>query len=255
MDYNEYDGNGNKKKFNLLEMLSDKQQRSRVFLFIYLVLFILLIIIVRVNLSSSLNNNNVDNNKEIVDNTNKEEKTKDETETIINESDMFSFLDLNNYTFKYSIKMGDSLSIIEGKRYNDKFSFTLENAGSVLYFSGTMNYIKAKESLDGESKLTGFPYVLVNIFDVRVLKNIINSATINNDKYEITNETIGNVVKYNKLDNKGEINTIELVKKNNKITGIEMDLSKAISDYVNENTSAIISLSFSDFGLVDDFNI
>ena len=42
MDYNEYDSNGNKKKFNV--DLSDKKQRARAILAVYGVIFLILII-------------------------------------------------------------------------------------------------------------------------------------------------------------------------------------------------------------------
>ena len=247
MDYNEYNGNGNKKKFNFLDMISDKTQRSRFFLLVYLVLFIILIVFIRFSMKSSLNNNK-DNNK-VEENNNKEIK-----EPVIND-DMFSFIDLNNYEFNYNVSIGDSISLIEGKRFDDKFSFTLNNDGYVLYFIGLKNFIKASETIDGEYKLTGFPYVLVNYFDIDVLKEMISKSVINNDKYEITNEEISKITKFNKTTNNDATNTIQLIKNNNKVTQINLDLSNVISSYLNEEVSANISLKFYNFGLIDDFKV
>lgn len=250
MDYNEYNSNGNKKKFNLSNMMSDKQQRSVLILAFYLVLFIILIIFIRLNINSTsqnkeetIKNNEIENNKE------KEEKIN------IDLTDMFSFIDLNNYNFTFNINMGNSISLIEGKRFNDKYSFTIKNNDELLYFNGTSNYIRAKDSLDGEYKMTGFPYVLVNIFDTNIIKKIINNSTLNNGKYEINNETLGNVIGYDKLTNKDKINTIELVKSNNIVTGINLDFSSSISSYINDEMSVTINLKYSDFGLIEDFKI
>ena len=255
MDYNEYDSNGNKKKFNILDLITNKTQRSRFYLLIYLVLFIILIVFIRLNISSSLNNNSV-NEENTITNENKEiEKENTVKEEIVISNDMFSFIDLNNYNFVYNVSIGNSISYIEGRRFNDKFSFTLNNDGYILYFNGTKNYIKARESEIDDYKLTGFPYVLVNYFDIDVLKNLINKSKINNDKYEITNEEISKIVKYGNVSNKEAINTIELIKNNNKVTQINLNFSNVISDYLNENVDANITLKYSNFGLIDDFKV
>ena len=260
MNYNEYDSNGNKKKFNLIDIINDKQKRSRFILLIYLLFFVILVIIVRLNLKSSLNNNQVNNSNNsntVVENNNTEKKQENVVDNNIvkNEIDeMFSFIESNNYEFKFVINMKNSISVIEGKRYNDKFMFTLENNGSILYFNGTSNYIRAKDSPEGEPKITGFPYVLVNIFDNKIVKEIVNNSKENNELYEISNEAIGNIVKTD-LSNKDSMNTIRLTKKNNKITKIEFDFSNAISSYIGDNANANISLEYYNFELVDDFII
>ncbi len=250
MNYNEYDGNGNKKKFDILEIINDRQKRSRFLLVLYLIIFIFFIIFIRLNINSS------DIDKDITKNTNKEiikEETK--IKELEDSNNTFLFLDMNNYDFIFNINVKDSVSVIEGKRYNDKFSFTLNNNGNILYFNGVSNYIKAKETIDGEYKLTGFPYVLVNIFDTNVIKELINNATLNNDIYEIKTEEIGRIINYGTLNNGEAVNTIELIKKNNKVTEINLDLSNAISSYMNDSVTAKISLKYSNFGLIDDFKI
>lgn len=253
MNYNEYDSNGNRKKFNFADIITNKTQRSRLLLLIYLIIFIVLIVFIRLNISSSLNNNEIIK-KEEKENNNQEKNINTETNIVLTD-DMFSFIDLDNYNFTYNIDFNNSISLIEGKRFNDKYYFTMTNNGSILYFNGTSNYIKAKETLDGEYKITGFPYVLVNIFNTNIIKDLINNSTINNDKYEITNKKVGEISNYNKMTNVDAINTIELVKSNNKITQINIDLSNAISSYMNENVKAIITLKYSNFGLIDDFKI
>ena len=253
MNYNEYDSNRKKKNFNLSEILNDKQKRSRFFLAIYLIIFIILIVFVRLNLSSTQDLNKEKTNKENVIN---EEKTNNvQIEEVVKNDDMFSFIDLNNYDFKYIINMDTTNTSIVGKRYNDKYEFSLDSNGSVLFFNGTTNYIRARETIDGEYKITGFPYVLVNIFDNNVVKKIINNSELKDNVYEITTEKLGAIVGNNNLNNKEEINTIELVKRNNKVTEINMDLSNAISSYMNNKTKAIIKLEYSNFGLIDDFKI
>ena len=245
MNYNDYDSGNNKKGFDISEIINDKQQRSRFFLFIYLIIFILLIVFIRVN----TNSNKVEKEKEETNN-NENSVISEDTEL----DKMFSFIDMNNYDFNFDIKINDSYSVITGKRYNNNYSFELKNNEDILYFSGTSNNIRAKNSVDGEFKDTGFPYLLINYFDTKVLKKLINSSTINNNIYEISNEEIGKIV--NKRIPDGElINTIELIKSNNKIVQINLLLSNVVSSYTKETSEAIITLKYGNFGLVDDFKI
>ena len=246
MNYNEYDSNGNKKKFDFLDIINDKTQRSRFILFVYLVIFIVLIIVVRLNLKDVPENKEIEDNKEEVINNIEEEP-------VIKTNEDFSYIKLNNYSFIFDIKIVDTLSLIEGKRYNDKYSFTVSNNGDVLYFNGTKNYIRAKEE-DGEYKLTGFPYILVDYFNNDLLISMIDNSTYVDDRYEITNEKIGKLVNDSKIIG-NDINTITLIKKNNIVTQIVLDLSNAVSLYLNDNKEAIITLKYADFGLIDDFLI
>lgn len=249
MNYNEYDSNGNRKKFNFSDIINDRTQRSRFFLFIYLIIFIILVIMIRFNLSSTAQNNEEINNQEENNNSSiVEEKENDEIK------DMFSFIDLKNYVFIYEVDIDSVKRIIDGKRFNNKYSFTMKENDKSLYFIGTSNYIRAKESLDGELKLTGLPYVLINYFDTDILKDLIINSTLVEDKYEITNEKISSVIN-TKINDKEKVNKIELVKNNNKITQIKLDLSNAIGSYIGKEVEAYIVLKFGNFGLIDDFSI
>jgi len=255
MNYNEYDSNGNKNKFNLSDIINDRKQRSRFFLLVYLFIFIVLVIFIRTNLKTNPVNESKENN-----NSNKEENNEvvSDNNTNISEdlNEMFSFIDMKNYNFNYSVDIGETISLFEGKRYNDKYSFTasLNNDSNVLYFNGTSNYIKAKEDENGEYKLVMFPYVLVNYFDTNVLKEMINKSTLEDNVYKITTKEIGEIVKQD-LINGDNINTIELIKSNNKITQINLDLSNAITSYMKDSVVTNISLKYSNFGLIDDFKI
>ena len=259
MNYNDYDSNGNRNKINVQDIFSDKQKRSKILLVVYAIFFLIAIIIVRLTVSSSLQNTNKEKktNQEVVNNNVENNNTENnvvENNVTIDMGDMFSFIDFKNYQFNYDLDIDGSISVISGKRFNDKYSFTMNNNGYVLYFNGTTNYIRAKESLDGEYKVTGFPYMLINIFDIDVIKNLINSSTINGEVYEISNEVVSKI-SHNDLEDKAGINKIELVKRNNKVTEIKLDLSSAISSYMKKSTKATISLKFFEFGLIDDFKI
>lgn len=251
MDYNEYDGNGNKKSFNFSDVINDKKQRSRLILVAYLILFIVLIIIVRMNSTNTYNEKTEEKIEEIDNNESSPIEDK-EIDSEIN--DMFSFIDMNNYDFSYYIDIDNSISMIDGKRYKDKYSFVLVNSGDKLLFNGTSSYMKAKEENEDSYKLIGFPYILVNYFNNSIIKNFINKSTSNDGVYEITNEKIGEVINNNQVTG-DEVNTIKLIKNNNKITQIEMDLSNALSIYTKKETKATLILKYTNFGLIDDFII
>jgi hypothetical protein len=205
------------------------------------------------NINNEVDNENIVNTNENIT-VNNQENIEEPDSKNKELQEMFSNIDLNNYNFRYVVNIKDSVSIIEGKRYNDKYSFTLENNGSFLYFNGTSNYIKARESEDGVYKLTGFPYVLINIFDSNVLKQLINESNLNNGVFEISNESISKLANKS-LSNNEAINTVEVYLKENKIDKVDLDLSNAISSFMNETVSAKISLEFTNFGLVEDFRI
>lgn len=259
MNYNDYDSNGNKKKFNLTDMLTDKKQRARVFLVFYVIIFLILIIIIRVGITSS---NNVkqeeqkEKQDEVLDN-NKEESEEDKE---INEK--FLFLDQNNYNFKFTIEYKyngtTSSQIIEGKRFDNKYDFTLQYNGDVMYFLGTEDNIKAKENEQSNFIEAQFPYVYLNFFDNKLLKNIVKNASLNDDTYEISNLLLSELISSGSsksLENKDSKNTLKLDVKNNKIVGINIDYSNVLCDYQKEEISAVVNLEYSNFGLIEDFDI
>ena len=258
MDYNEYNSNGEKKKFSF--DLKDKTSRSRFILFLYILLFIFLVIFIRINYKSNINKNINENNNQIQDN-NEEIKVE---ENIINDDNdnkeeneidsMFSFIDLNNYNFKYVISYNDVESVIEGKRYNNKFDFSLNSNNEEIYFNGVNNYLKVKTEKNGSYKITTFPYVLVNFFDNKKIKEIINNSILSDGVYKITNDKLSKILNEN-LDNPNTINEIELIKRNNKVVKINLDLTSAVSAYSKEKITAKLNLEYFEFGLVEDFKL
>ena len=253
MNYNEYDSNGNKKKFNFSDAINDKQQRARIILLIYFIFIVILIIFIRLSLSSS---NNL-NNEEIEEPNNNEEKVTYEEEDTKPKDDvdkMFSFIDQNNYNFKFTINYQEQEFIINGKRFNEKFEFTYTNGNEELYFLGSKDNLKLKREDDYSSVV--FPYVYVNFFDNNELKNIIRNSILVDDVYQVSNEKINNLVTLKgNMDNNDAINTFSLLLRNNNVVGINIDCSNAISDFQDEEIVLKITLEYSDFGLVEDFEL
>jgi len=221
-------------------------------------LFLGLVVFVRLNYKGTNNNqkeNDNINNEKIEENTNQNNPIIDDNTDEESEIDsMFSFIDLNNYNFKYTITYNNVESIMEGKRYNKKLDFSLSSNNEIIYFNGTSNYIKVKTDEDGDYRLATLPFALINFFDNNIIKDLILNSELNEGIYIIPNSKISIIIN-DELDNKDGLNEIELVKRNNKVVKIIMNLTNAFSAYSKENVSAKIILEYFDFGLVEDFSL
>ncbi len=253
MDYNDFDSNGNRKDRDYSFSMSDKKSRSRVILLVYLVLIVFLIIVLRINGSGS-------KAQDVKDKTEQEQKedNKDIKENVL---EMFSLIDQNNYNFKvsleYNYKNEKSIQTIDGKRYNNKFDFNLSYNNENIHFLGTENYIRAKQNEESSPIKADFPYVELNFFDNKVLEKILSKATEIEGIYEITNEDLVSIIdsrKVSELENGSTINKIVLTVQNNKVTSFSIDYSNALSDYQKDKISAVVTIEYSNFGLVEDFS-
>lgn len=247
MNYNEYDSNGKKKNFNFTDVLSDKKQRARVILLVYGVLIFTLIIMIRVSNNTPIEKKEKNNNEEL-----EQIKEKDEVD------EMFSLIDQNNYEFRIISTYNDIESIIEGKKFEDKYSFSLSNLDSLSFFIGTESNLMGKPSEEDSYIKVDFPYAYLNYFNNEVLKDIIRNSILNNNNYEITNEKFNDIVEKGSsiiLDDKNSINNVEIIMRNNKVVSITIDYTNAISDYTKEAITAKVVIEYSNFGLVEDFDI
>ena len=255
MNYNEYDSNGNKKKINIAEIISNKQKRAWLILGLYFIFIFFLIVLLR----SSYSYENTEINNE-AENENKDEIIKKDEPKIIEKEnideldEMFSFIDQNNYNFVFTLNYNDEEYITNGKRYNNKFDFTYSNKDQSINFLGTSSNLKMKK--DDAFLSIVFPYTYFNYFDNDVIKKIIRNSTYNeiSKMYEITSKRFNEILGHNATDDLS-INTLELVTKNNKIVNINVDFTNALKTLDSSETIAKISLNYSDFGLIDDFSI
>ncbi len=251
MDYNEYDSNGNKKKINFNTIINDKQKRAWLILGMYFIFIFAIIVLIRSNYSNNEQKESKKETNEQIEetNNNKESEEKDELDK------MFSYIDENNYNFKFMLNYNNEQLETIGKRYNNKFEFTYSNKGQSLYFLGTVSNLKMKK--DDSYISIVFPYTYFNYFDNNVIKEIIRNSiyNYNSNKYEISSKKFNEILNHSAtIDNDG-INTIELITKNNKVVEIKVDFSSALAMIDPSETTAIISLNYYDFGLIDDFNI
>ena len=246
MNYNEYDSNGNKKKFNFTDMVTDKTQRSRMILAIYVIFILILIVFIRVSISGTSNNNDV-----------KKDKTPDKVEPkeLDTYDEMFSLIDENNYNFVYKLNYSNELYIASGKRFNNKYSYSFVKEGEkAIDFLGTQNNIKAK--VDNEIMDAGLPYRYLNFFDNELIKNILRKSNkIDDNTFEVTNSDLGKIISdFSKLVSEDK-NTIKLDIKNNKVVGFTIDYSNATKELLNKEITTTITAQLSNFSLIDDFGV
>lgn len=260
MNYNEYDSNGNKKSFDFSLLFTDKKYRSRLILCIYAIVFIVLIVMVRissVNSNNQLTDKNENVNSEINSDNNENVFTDDNS--IDNFKEEFSYIELNNYNFEYLLTSDEYQFVASGKRYNEKYDFNFTNQIDTMHYLSDGKKVMALEPNAEYYVITNFPYYYINYFDTEIIKQILNNSTkLSDDVYEITNDKLVEYVENDyksDLNNKELTNTIKLSKKNNIIVSIEIDITNLINELGKENNSTIITLKYSNFNLIDDFEI
>ena len=255
MDYNEYDSNGNKKKSSIVDLFLDKQKRSLLIVVIYIVLIFFLVIFVRNSISKDYKDNSNDNsnvievNEKVDENDNEKEV---EEKVYDNLDEMFSFIDNNNYNFSFILDYNNDQFITEGIRYNNKYNFTYKNKDQILYFLGTVGNLKMKNN-DRYTNIV-FPYTYFNYFDNNLIKKVIRESNYVDGKYEISTSKFNELLNYESSSKNG-LNTIELFTRNNKVVEIKIDFTDALSSITLNESLAVIDLKYSNFGLIDDFNV
>lgn len=224
-----------KGKFNIKEIFTNKQYRAIAILIFYAILFAFLII--GLNAPRDF----------IVD----------ESGQQVSNLDGYKLIDGKNFNYKYTLMIDDEVYYYEGKKYDNKELVTVTKDGirEEYYFENKNIYIKRDNSyVLKENK----PYMLFDFFNTDILDEIILRSIVEDEethKYKVTNQEIHNVIGegIKKLDN--GYNYISLVYRNDNITGITFDFSNYARVTNEDYNTIIVTLNYSDFNLVDDFEI
>ena len=75
------------------------------------------------------------------------------------------------------------------------------------------------------------------------------------DKYQITNEALAKIANNSVGKDKKGLNYITLTKKNNKVVGVEINMTNMIKSTTKVSNPTTVNIEYSNFGLVEDFNI
>ena len=231
---------------DIKEFLSDKRNKAIVKLIIYLIFFVFVIIYIRIiNYRSNNYIKEVDPDEII-----------ELPKTI---TDKISLLkDANNYKFKYEIGTVNSNSkvtyIIEGKRYNNYYYFTIsnDNLNEEYYYDNDKLYIikddtKEIVSTDNFSDLSF--YKISNIY------NYLLNATYNYKQENANGDilinsslSINKFYELNQIDQNSDDTLIIETIENNDIIIVSMNLSNIENTNIN-----VLNVSINDINKVEEF--
>lgn len=241
--------NENKKPLSI--DLSDKQNRARVMLGVYVIILIVVIIIIRTmsspvtnELANNNTNSNIVNNNTINNN------------TVTNEdNNSIAFVDENNYEFIVEAKLDNDTFKTEGKKYNDKFQMNYTYDNKTMKFLGTLSNIKAFDETTNTYKQSQIPFMFFNYYDNSLIRKIINNSKLVDGVYQIHSKDLATIASQKLSTSDNELNYFKVNKKNNKVVGIEMDISSAASSSMNKKVVVKVTIEYKNFGLVEDFEL
>lgn len=217
------------KKISIVEIVKNRQYRAIASLSFYVILIIVLIGVVRTSPSREVNNEKI---------------TKIED---VSEVDGFDSIKGKNFNFTYTLDINDSSVVYEGKQFGDKVLFTNKSNNKEYFYQNGILLVKDKSNYVLSNNITKY----FNYLDIDLIESIISKAdkegniSIKDFRGLIDTKTAD---KGNNLE--GEI-YLTLKTKNGIVTSIEFDLSE-----LGENDSDIeLTLKYSNFGLIEDFNI
>lgn len=223
------------KKFSIVELFKNKQYYAILNLSFYSLLIIALIVFVRVGSGNgtSQQDQNINGN------------------TTTSEVIGFDYIKNKNFEFSYSLKIDSSDLLYQGKQFGNKILFTDITNNKDYYVNEDIYLVKQ----ENQYILTESPLQYFNYLSVELIESILK-ATISDENELVISlgeflTIIGNTTDYNSDDDI----IINLVKQNNNIRKIEMDITSYIQLTRPEIENAFLVLDYSNFNLVEDIKI
>ena len=139
------------KKFDIKEILKDKQKRAIIILGIYFIFFIFLVASIRSNYKT---------------------RPSDKTATTINKENAPEKIQLDSYNFEYKIMSNGELYTYSGKKYGNKKQFSYNNNE---YFMEDNIYYK---KTDAEWIEVDNPFVYSEYLDFNLLNSILSKVNM-----------------------------------------------------------------------------
>lgn len=226
------------KGFRPTEIVTNKQYRAIAILIFYFFLFAFLIISIRIS-DKKAEMAKKDGNQDIIENG-----------TIKG----FELIKNNNFSYKYILQVNDDLYVYEGKRFQNKDSFTLTSDNSIKNYIIVDTF--AYEIVNNETVMTDKPYYYIDFLDTSVIENIINTAKKSSNRiYSINNKSLDALnVKKIGVNNRDK-NKIILHYDNGVITRIDFDYTNYVSFDNSGIKRVFLTLEYSNFGSIDDFDV
>ena len=169
----------------------------------------------------------------------------------------YELIDAKNFSYKYTVLVDDEIFYYEGSKYNDKdlVTITKDEETREYYLDGNNIYIKEN---DNYVSTTTTPYVLFNFFDTDKLESmLLRSIVVDeaNYKYKVDNQKIYDVVIGGLSQIEAGDNYINLVYRNDNITGATLNFSNYAKVIGESYSNIVITLEYFDFNLIEDFEI
>lgn len=226
-------GEKKEERFSIKEVFTNKQYRSIMILAFYVVLFAILIVAIRSpkDLSESGDNG-----------------------ASISSLAGYELIDGRNFNYKYIVQLDDETYVYEGKKYNNKDLFTVSNGeeSKEYYVVDESVYVKNGDKF---KRTISKPILVFDFFDTDVLDHLIERGVSTEEKnhYKIDSQDLYVVLNSDNSKVEKSDNFVTLTYRNSYITGITFELTNYANLVGERCASAIITLEYFDFNLIDDF--
>ena len=226
---------GNRIRFK--ELITNKQYRAIIILVFYFFFFAILVIGARASL----------NKKSTIS-----EEVKQKTS--VRQIKGFSNIKSANFNYKYTLNIDDEMYIYEGKKYDNKDSYTLTVGKDIK------NYVQVDdfsfEIKNKEKVLTDKPIYYLDFFDAALLEKIIENSSLKGDGvYSIDNIILNKLLNLqlgvsNKLENDIMLSYVD-----GNVTRIDINYTNFINSINKNIKKVLLTLEYKDFGQVLDFDV
>ena len=214
-----------KKKFKISDLYNNKRYYAIANLAFYGILIICLIIFVRGIPDPVENNNNNNSNG-----------------TVQSSVEGFSNIKNKNYNFKYTLVYDNKTVINTGKQSGNSITFTVDD--KEYFYQDGLFFEKENDKF----VLCDYEIKYFDYFNVDIIEKFLSENKKQDETYVISKEKISEVL--NKETNI-ESMSITLTKSNGIITKINFE----ITEISPMSVRPVVLLEYSDFGLVEEFNI
>lgn len=224
----------------LKEFLSDKRNKAIVKLGFWVIFLLFVIIYVRV--MNSRNNHYIENKPDVP------------TITLpLTITEAVKKLEASNYEFSFEYDVNNNKSIVNGKKYNDKWQFSYNENN--YYYDGKLYLINEQGRVEVEN--SNFNYILM--LDSNKIYNYLLKSEYDYKKESSDGTiTISSKLKLKDFEfNNNEFNDdiiIETNELNNDLINISIDLTNYFKINNSEILSFKVNLKYDKFNMVENFN-
>lgn len=228
--------NQKKEKFKITDLYKNKQYYAIINLVFYSIIILILIIGVRTNSSQVSKDDSIKINKGV------------QTTNV----EGFKNIKNKNFKFEYILSVDENTIIYKGKQYKSKIDFTDNKNNHYM----VQDDIFIKKDSD-KSILIDNPIKYFNYLDIDIVEKLIAASKMDEKDQIISLNDFLSIIKDNyEPEYKYDDDVfITIVRNNGIITEINFDITNFVNLDNADIKNAKLLLKYSDFGLVDNFDI